>query len=135
MHLEDLGKVGHTGQSQHFAGTAFDVGQGWTNAKRATLRTSARNSGLWNYVEPVSISPQIKQGSLSVYVLIAQDDLNTLGFSTGSLDGIFGTKTKSAVIRYQRSRGLTADGIIGCNTWRSLQENVVGTGRTSTTLD
>ena len=69
------------------------------------------------------------------YVLIAQDDLNTLGFSTGSLDGIFGTKTKSAVIRYQRSRGLTADGIIGCNTWRSLQENVVGTGRTSTTLD
>ena len=110
---------------------------------------------MWNYVEPVSISPtwvhfdrrqlppacstggypQIKQGSLSVYVLIAQDDLNTLGFSTGSLDGIFGTKTKSAVIRYQRSRGLTADGIIGCNTWRSLQENVVGTGRTSTTLD
>ena len=155
MHLEDLGKVGHTGQSQHFAGTAFDVGQGWTDAKRATLRTSARNSGLWNYIEPVSISPtwvhfdrrqsppacsaggypQIKQGSLSVYVLIAQDDLNTLGFSTGSLDGIFGTKTKNAVIRYQRSRGLTADGIIGCNTWRSLQENVVGTGRTSTTLD
>ena len=69
------------------------------------------------------------------YVLIAQDDLNTLGFSTGSLDGIFGTKTKNAVIRYQRSRGLTADGIIGCNTWMSLQENVVGTGRTSTTLD
>lgn len=155
MHLEDLGRDGHTGQSQHFAGTAFDVGQGWTNAKRATLRTSARNSGLWNYVEPVSISPtwvhfdrrqlppacstggypKIKQGSLSVYVLIAQDDLNTLGFSTGSLDGIFGTKTKNAVIRYQRSRGLTADGIIGCNTWRSLQENVVGTGRTSTTLD
>lgn len=155
MHLEDLGRDGHTGQSQHFAGTAFDVGQGWTNAKRATLRTSARNSGLWNYIEPVSISPtwvhfdrrqsppacsrggypQIKQGSLSVYVLIAQDDLNTLGFSTGSLDGIFGTKTKNAVIRYQRSRGLTADGIIGCNTWRSLQENVVGTGRTSTTLD
>lgn len=155
MHLEDLGRVGHTGQSQHFAGTAFDVGQGWTNAKRATLRTSARNSGLWNYIEPVSISPtwvhfdrrqsppacstggypHIKQGSLSVYVLIAQDDLNTLGFSTGSLDGIFGTKTKNAVIRYQRSRGLTADGIIGCNTWRSLQENVVGTGRTSTTLD
>ena len=155
MHLEDLGRDGHTGQSQHFAGTAFDVGQGWTNAKRATLRTSARNSGLWNYIEPVSISPtwvhfdrrqlppacstggypQIKQGSLSVYVLIAQDDLNTLGFSTGSLDGIFGTKTKSAVIRYQRSIGLTADVIIGCNTWRSLQENVVGTGRTSTTLD
>ena len=79
--------------------------------------------------------PLLKQGSLSVYVLIAQDDLNTLGFATGGLDGIFGTNTKNAVIRYQRSRGLSADGIIGCNTWRSLQENVIGTGRTSTTLD
>lgn len=48
---------GHGSQSQHYAGVAFDVGQGWTNAKRATLRNSASNSGLWTYVEPVSISP------------------------------------------------------------------------------
>lgn len=47
----------------------------------------------------------------------------------------FGSQTRNAVIQYQTSRGLAADGIIGCNTWRSLQENVVGTGRTSTTID
>lgn len=78
---------------------------------------------------------QLKQGSRSNYVLIAQDDLNTLGYRTGGLDGIFGNQTKSATMAYQRSRGLAADGIIGCNTWRSLQEDVVGTGRTSTTID
>ena len=78
---------------------------------------------------------QIKQGSISNYVLIAQDDLNTLGYRTGGLDGIFGSQTRNAVIAYQRSRGLSADGIVGCNTWRSLQEDVVGTGRTSTTID
>lgn len=78
---------------------------------------------------------QIKQGSRSNYVLIAQDDLNTLGYKTGGLDGIFGTQTRNAVISYQRSRGLSADGIVGCNTWRSLQEDVVGTGRTATTID
>ncbi len=78
---------------------------------------------------------QLKQGSVSNYVLIAQDDLNTLGYSTGGLDGIYGTRTRNAVIAYQRSRGLSADGIVGCDTWRSLQENVVGTGRTSTTID
>ena len=33
--------------------------------------------------------PQIKRGSISTYVLIAQDDLNTLGFSTGGLDRSF----------------------------------------------
>jgi len=79
--------------------------------------------------------PLIRRGSISTYVLIAQDDLNTLGFRTGGLDGIFGARTQEAVRNYQRSRGLTADGVVGCNTWRSLQEDVVGTGRTSTTLD
>ncbi len=146
---------GHTGQSQHYAGVAFDVAQTLSNSKRNTLRNLAINSGVWSYVEPESLTPTwvhfdkrsfpaacstggyplVKQGSKGVYVLIAQDGLNTLGYTTGGLDGVFGTKTKNAVIRYQRSRGLSADGIIGCNTWRSLQENVIETGRTSTTIN
>ena len=136
-------------------GVAFDVGQTLTPARRTQLWNSANNSGVWYYVEPISQTPtwvhfdkrfgkpscptggfpQLKRGSLSNYVLIAQDDLNTLGYRTGGLDGIFGSATRNAVIAYQTSRGLAADGIVGCNTWRSLQENVVGTGRTSTTID
>ncbi len=146
---------GHGNQSQHYAGTAFDVGQNLTNAQRTVLRNSAKNSGVWTYVEPVSLSPTwvhfdrrfgtpacasggfplIKRGSRGNYVCIAQDDLNTLGYRTGGLDGVFGEQTYSAVRRYQSSRGLSVDGIIGCNTWRSLQENVVGTGATSTTIN
>ena len=79
--------------------------------------------------------PTLRRGSISNYVCIAQDDLNTLGFRTGGLDGVFGAQTDTAVRNYQRSRGLAVDGIIGCNTWRSLQENVVGTGATSTTIN
>ena len=146
---------GHGSQSQHYAGTAFDVGQGWTNAQRSVLRRSAQNSGIWSYVEPVSLSPTwvhfdkrfgtpagssggyplIRQGSRGNYVCIAQDGLNTLGYRTGGLDGVYGAQTVDAVKRYQASRGLAADGIVGCNTWRSLQENVVGAGKTSTTIN
>ena len=146
---------GHSNQSQHYAGVAFDVGQTLSSAQRNRLRNVARNSGVWSYVEPVSLTPTwvhfdkrfgrpacgttgypvVKRGSVSTYVLIAQDDLNTLGYTTGGLDGIFGSRTQEAVRKYQRSRGLTADGVVGCNTWRSLQEDVVGTGRTSTTVD
>ena len=146
---------GHGSQSQHYAGTAFDVGQGLTNAQRTRLRNSAINSGVWTYVEPASLSPTwvhfdrrfgtaacssggfplIRRGSRGNYVCIAQDDLNTLGYKTGGLDGVFGEQTYNAVRRYQSSRGLSVDGIIGCNTWRSLQENVVGTGATSTTIN
>lgn len=79
--------------------------------------------------------PTLKRGSVSNYVLIAQDDLNTLGFRTNGLDGIFGSGTQNAVREYQRTRGLSVDGIVGCNTWRSLQEEVVGTGATSTTIN
>ena len=146
---------GHGNQSQHYAGVAFDVGQRLTQNRRTVLWQSANNSGVWAYVEPLTFTPTwvhfdrrfgipacptggfplIKRGSLSNYVLIAQDDLNTLGYKTGGLDGIFGAATQSAVISYQRERGLVADGIVGCNTWRSLQEDVVGTGKTSTTID
>ena len=57
MHLRDLGKVGHSAQSQHYAGVAFDVAQTLTNAKRTLLRNSAKNSGVWSYVEPASLTP------------------------------------------------------------------------------
>ena len=97
---------GHSSQSQHYAGVAFDVAQGWTNARRAALRNSAKSSNVWSYVEPVSTTPTwvhfdkrfgtpacssggypiVRRGSISNYVLIAQDDLNTLGYSTRGLD-------------------------------------------------
>ena len=68
-------------------------------------------------------------------MLIAQDDLNTLGYTTGGLDGIFGSRTQEAVRLYQQRAGLVVDGVVGCNTWRALQEAVVGTGPTSTTIN
>lgn len=79
--------------------------------------------------------PTLRRGSISNYVCIAQDDLNTLGYRTNGLDGIFGAATENAVKAYQRRVGLTSDGIVGCNTWRSLQEAVVGTGATGTTIN
>ena len=146
---------GHGNQSQHYAGVAFDVGQTLNSAQRTRLWNSANNSRVWSYVEPRSLTPTwvhfdkrfgvsacstggfpiVKRGSISTYVLIAQDDLNTLGYRTNGLDGIFGVATKNAVIAYQRTKGLVADGVVGCNTWRSLQEDVVGTGATSTTIN
>ena len=146
---------GHGTQSQHYAGVAFDVGQTYSAANRRALWNSAKSSGVWSYVEPLSYTPTwvhwdkrygtpacssggypiVRRGSVGVYVLIAQDDLNTLGYNTGGLDGIFGTKTYEAVRRYQSRAGLTVDGIVGCNTWRGLQEAVIGTGATNTTIN
>ena len=77
--------------------------------------------------------PIIRRGSRGVYVCVAQDSLNTLGYSTGGLDGIFGVVTERSVREYQSKKGLTVDGIIGPNTWNALMSEVVGTGRNDST--
>lgn len=114
------------------------------------MRNLAINSGIWNYVEPASLTPRwvhfderqvasgyplVRQGSKGVYVCILQDALINLGYNTGGLDGVFGARTTSSVRSYQSSRGLTADGIVGTNTWRTLMTEVVGMGSNSNTVN
>ncbi|MDP3235944.1 MAG: peptidoglycan-binding domain-containing protein [Myxococcales bacterium] len=49
-----------------------------------------------------------------------QQTLASRGFNPGGADGIFGSRTRAAVAAFQRSRGLSADGVVGPNTSRSL---------------
>ena len=42
---------GHANLSQHYAGTAFDVGQNLSSSGRLSLRNLAASSGIWSYVE------------------------------------------------------------------------------------
>lgn len=63
---------------------------------------------------------QIKSGSRGELVALVQRMLNEKGYACGSADGIFGTKTKNAVEKYQKAKGLSADGIVGNNTYAKL---------------
>lgn len=62
----------------------------------------------------------IEFGSTGTIVALVQDRLNELGFNCGTADGKFGSKTKNAVISFQSSSGLSADGIVGPKTWDAL---------------
>lgn len=64
--------------------------------------------------------PTLLIGSTGDYVLHWQKYLNLLGYQCGNEDGIFGKNTRTAVMEYQRSKGLPADGIIGTKTWESV---------------
>lgn len=148
---------GHGTASQHYAGVSFDVGQNTTSSERLKIRDAAVATKAWGYVEPISMTPTwvhfdrrygtpacpnttagyptVRRGSKSTYVLILQDALNALGYSTRTLDGIFGANTERALKAFQSSVGLTADGICGCNSWKKLTAASVGIGRTSTVID
>ena len=49
-----------------------------------------------------------------------QQKLKNWGYYTGAVDGIFGSKTRAAVISFQKKNGLTADGIVGPKTLAAL---------------
>lgn len=68
-----------------------------------------------DYVEAIS-----KMGSRGEEVRQIQTKLKRWGYYTGSVDGIYGTQTKKAVEYFQRTNGLTVDGIAGPVTLRAM---------------
>lgn len=70
--------------------------------------------------EGVKTVETLKTGSRGEAVRLLQTRLNELGFSCGKADGIFGAKTKAAVIAFQYAEGLQADGIAGVATQAAL---------------
>lgn len=61
-----------------------------------------------------------KYGSRGEEVKEIQRRLKKWDYYNGSVDGIYGTKTKSAVIKFQKKNGLKADGIAGKNTLKKM---------------
>lgn len=86
-----------------------------------------------NQTQPSAVGPNLQLGSQGEGVLVLQSRLETLGFELGQVDGDFGMKTLAAVKAFQRSKGLTADGIVGPQTSRALGLQTQGSsGGTST---
>lgn len=59
-------------------------------------------------------------GSRGEEVRQIQTKLKSLGYYSGSVDGIFGSATQSAVRSFQRDKGLSVDGIAGPKTLSAL---------------
>lgn len=64
----------------------------------------------------------IRYGDASPAVRDVQQRLASVIAPDLEVDGVFGEATRVAVQRFQRDRGLAADGIVGPETWRNLVE-------------
>lgn len=81
-------------------------------------------------------SPAMRSGERGQPVRLIQQALINLGISPltssvskyGSPDGIFGGETKSAVKKYQTSKLLSSDGVIGKNTMQALDTDLPNAG-------
>lgn len=84
-------------------------------------------------VIPVANAAVIKVGSSGTIVKTIQTRLKRWGYYTGSIDGIFGSKTKEAVKYFQRRNGLTVDGIVGPATASAMGISLKNATTTTTT--
>ncbi len=75
----------------------------------------------WRYLtKNLSRYPTLRRGSRGGYVTFMQQILTSLLYPLGTVDGRFGGATANAVREFQTENGLTADGIVGANTWSAL---------------
>ena len=92
-------------------------------------------------VKAAAANRTLKVGSRGDDVKQLQTNLNSLGYSAGTPDGIFGNGTKSAVVAFQKTYGLSSDGIAGNQTQSAIStalyyknHNILSKGQSSTAV-
>ena len=68
----------------------------------------------------IAVSVLSKSGSTGSEVRQIQTKLKNWGYYTGSIDGVYGWQTESAVRSFQKKNGLTVDGIAGEKTLQAM---------------
>ncbi len=69
---------------------------------------------------PLNPTVTLQLDSRGEDVRTLQMKLAQLGYYTGGITGVFEDKTYEAVVRFQKDRGLNADGLVKANTWEEL---------------
>jgi peptidoglycan hydrolase-like protein with peptidoglycan-binding domain len=103
----------------------FDPSQ----ANDPDIREALRAIGAGSHVQSAHTSQALRTGSHGNGVNNLQNQLNELGIKGAggvplTADGHFGPATQAAVEAFQRSHGMTVDGVAGPRTQQALQDDV-----------
>ncbi|MES2315510.1 MAG: peptidoglycan-binding domain-containing protein [Patescibacteria group bacterium] len=89
-----------------------------TTAPSTSVPTASKVLGAHTY----NFTLQLKFGDTNTEVTELQKYLQSHGYSAGPVDGIFGPTLKRAVVDFQTSMNLWADGIVGSSTRAILNQ-------------
>lgn len=128
-------------QFAHKLGTALSGGQNLNSRRKEQLIKDLEEQDDYTFIQDFDHMPSIvhfhqmtdsssdvivfetvQKGSVGVSVCALQDALWYLGYDIPSINGIFDENLEHELISFQRSNGLSVDGIAGVNTWTSLMQ-------------
>lgn len=102
----------------------WDHREAWGLRLQKALKAAGYNPGTLDGVmgaNTLAACPTLRYGSQGEIVTLAQEALKYgYLFPMGETDGSFGKQTEEAVILFQEFYGLTQDGIVGKNTWKTI---------------
>jgi peptidoglycan hydrolase-like protein with peptidoglycan-binding domain len=91
----------------------------WQEANTSEWTALSRPAGTLPGYVPYKVMADVGQGAQGDMVVWAQEHLVSAGYPI-AVSGSFGAHTLTDVQRFQTARGLTADGVIGPQTWQAL---------------
>lgn len=114
---ETLSENGSYGEKSRFA--AVCVWKDLCNRKYKT-KLDPSNSNFLSSCKKAAKKATIKKGASGTFVYLAEFILSAKGYYFGAMDASFGSGLTASVKSFQKEKGLTADGVIGPNTWYKL---------------
>ncbi len=127
---DDLKRHDWAGVARGYNGAGYKANRYDTKMAAAFAKWQRIKDTFWQVEEEETgeeVFPVLRRNSvLTEYVETLQRLLNLHGVATG-IDGKFGPSTELAVKIFQGRRGLTADGVVGPNTWKALNSPVIST--------
>ena len=111
-----------------FPATALAAGTGpaqpTTSAATQASGAPARAAGARLGHSALALGSGYSSASGSPLVRVLQRDLRVGGYPPGAIDGLFGPRTRHAVVAFQVAHGLQVDGVVGRRTWAALSQPV-----------
>lgn len=102
--------------------TAFKKGVNASLGNKATATKASASNPNASPSKSVSKPVLKKSSKKDENVTVLQKRLKAHGYSV-SIDGIFGASTEAVVKKFQKAKKLTADGVVGADTWKELMKS------------
>ncbi len=122
--IDELQRGDFAGFARGYNGSGYRKNKYDTRMRAAAARYTDPLSATGTASKPLAAekaSTMLRMGTDGARVRVAQSLLVRAGYSL-TVDGDYGPATAKAVRAFQKDRGLDADGLIGPETWRCLED-------------